>query len=258
MKKINKGAEPQTLTDYRTMNPDDDWKKGFKKNAGKQPNQDVREYLVKEQKGLCVYCEIDLKDGGGQALHDFRVEHFYPENPSQADKRNDGVNYALLWNNMFGCCTGGNAQSVTESELRYTNPDFSCDVNKGNHDWTGELLNPLTDIPPFPPIFDFNEDGEVSVSMNCPEGIRHKSEKTIELLGLDSERLRRFRKAIIEDLNQKLQEYDDDNLDDAMIELASTFLLEDDQGLYTSFFSTIRWYLADAAEKVLKDNNYNG
>lgn len=260
MKKIKKHFEPQELKKYRDLNPEDGWKKGFKSNAGKKPNQDVRDALIFEQKGLCVYCEIDLKNGHGNALSDFRVEHFFPENPELSDIRDDNINYALLWENMFGCCCGGNTKSVIDNTNRYTNPDFSCDVIKENHDWTSELLNPLTDIPSFPLIFDFNEDGEIKVSTKCPTDIKTKAEQTIKLLRLDSERLIKFRKSTIDTLREQLiiSESAGIELEDALTELARTFLEVNHEGYYEAFFSTIRWYLADEAEKILIKNNYDG
>ncbi|QLK46738.1 TIGR02646 family protein [Vibrio owensii] len=261
MKKIKKCDEPESLREYREANPQDDWKKGFKPNAGKQPNIDVRKALLNEQKGLCVYCEIDLKDGEGNAINDFRVEHFYPENPIEDDKRNDNVNYALHWPNMFGCCTGGSVRSVVDSAIRYTNPDFSCDVDKGNKDWTDRLLNPLVDIPAFPPIFEFNEDGNIGVKSDCPQEIKDKAEHSVHLLKLDSDRLIKFRKSIVDKLREQLDELVNSGpmeLDDAMELLAESHLSEDSLGNYQAFFSTIRWYLGMDAEKHLTNIGYDG
>ncbi|HFD4028161.1 TIGR02646 family protein [Vibrio alginolyticus] len=260
MKKIKKDNEPEALAEYKVANPNDDWKNGFKKNAGKQPNLDIKNALLTEQKGLCVYCEIDLKDGAGQALNDFRVEHFYPENPEEKDKRHDGINYALHWDNMFGCCTGGNSKSVVDKSDRYTNPDFSCDVEKGNHDWTNDLLNPLSDIPAYPLIFEFNEEGEISVSdSRCPEEIKDKASNTIRLLRLDSDRLNKFRKSIIDTLREQVLEVEQERgLDLALSEIASCHLSEDENGHYSAFFSTIRWYFLNESENILKGLSYDG
>lgn len=131
MKKINKLGEPDALRMYREMYPNDDWKSGFYANSGKEGIKCVRDSLLREQGGLCVYCEIDLKLGGGRANNDFRVEHFYPDNPPQnIQKRNDGINYSLHWQNLFGCCHGGDVSSVIEKSQRYTKPDVHCDINK--------------------------------------------------------------------------------------------------------------------------------
>lgn len=261
MKKITKSNEPDALNEYRELNPIDDWKKGFKRNAGKQPNIDVRQALLSEQKGLCVYCEIDLKDGGGNAINDFRVEHFYPENPKPEDKRNDSINYALHWPNMFGCCTGGNTKSVVDSDIRYTNPEFSCDVDKANNDWTSQLLDPLLDIPAFPPIFEFNEDGNMSVKADCPNTIKTKAEHSIILLKLDSSRPVKFRQSTIEKLRAQLMELTEVGqieFEEAMKILAESHLSKDKDGNYQAFFSTIRWYLGPDGENYLESVDYDG
>ena len=67
MKRITKNIEPQALSDFKALEPHASWKTGFKTNAGKEPNNEVRDALYKEQNGLCVYCEIDLKDGLGRS-----------------------------------------------------------------------------------------------------------------------------------------------------------------------------------------------
>ncbi|EGQ9962151.1 retron Ec78 anti-phage system effector HNH endonuclease PtuB [Vibrio cholerae] len=265
MKKITKNVEPESLRLYRASNPNDDWKTGFKRNAGQDPNKEVKQALLLEQKHLCVYCEIDLKSGMGYANDDFRVEHFYPENPKDEDKRYDGINYALTWSNMFGCCHGGSMSTVVDKNERFTNPDVSCDVNKKNNDWTADLLNPLTDIPAFPSVFSFDENGNIFVNEDIqdPE-IARKASKTIELLSLDSQRLIKLRKNAIDDLIIKINElsgenFSDEFLFDAVLEqLASELLLCDKESSLVPFFSSIRWYLGPAAEKILKQASYNG
>ncbi|OMO23148.1 retron Ec78 anti-phage system effector HNH endonuclease PtuB [Vibrio lentus] len=259
MKKINKGEEPPLLDEYKKNNPDDDWKSGFKKNAGKEPNAQVKEYLTKDQLGLCLYCEIDLLSGEGFALDDFRVEHFFPENPAIKQLDND-VNHALEWSNLFGCCCGGNQRYVVDKNNRYTNPDFSCDVDKGNNDWVDLILNPLLEVPAFPLIFDYDEDGYIFVSESkCPDELRDKAHQSIFLLKLNSERLLKFRKKVIDKLREQLvsltvvEEMEDD---DALYELAETYF--EASLKYPAFFSLIRWYLTEQAEVYLKHVKYDG
>ncbi|WP_318442575.1 retron Ec78 anti-phage system effector HNH endonuclease PtuB [Photobacterium leiognathi] len=262
MKTIIKTDEPESLIEYKTIFPDDNWKDGFRKNAGKQPILDVYNKIIADQKGLCAYCEIDLKNGEGKALNDFRVEHFFPENPAEEDKRNDGINYALYWPNMIGCCTGGNTKSVIDSDTRYTNPDVSCDVNKKNLDWTSMILNPLVDIKPLDLIFKFDEnDGMISVNdVTCPEELKDKANKSIELLQLNANKLKKFRKAVIDKLNEELLIADDDHeLDDYLDELAETFLSQDVETDHLQpFFSTIRWYLGKNADAFLQKIDFQG
>jgi uncharacterized protein (TIGR02646 family) len=255
LKKIIKLEEPEILEKYREMYPDDDWKSGFYANSGKDGIKCVRDGLLREQGGLCVYCEIDLKLGEGIANNDFRVEHFYPDNPPKnIQRRNDGINYSLHWKNLFGCCHGGDVSSVIEKSQRYTKPDVHCDINKKNNDWTDKLLNPITDIPNTSSIFEFDEDGFISVKETTVSvNIKVKAENTIKLLSLDSKSLNKFRKSIIDQLAQEIQSNSTLELDEILYDLASVYLSKNDDGNYNCpFFSTVRWYLADGAERFLK------
>ncbi|MGX9461048.1 retron Ec78 anti-phage system effector HNH endonuclease PtuB [Shewanella sp. A14] len=260
MKKIIKSDEPEILRIYRENNPKDDWKSGFYKNSGSDGVKTVRESLIHEQGGLCVYCEIDLKLGEGKANNDFRVEHFYPDNPANhLSKKTDGINYSLHWENLFGCCHGGDVNFIVEKGTRYTKPDVHCDINKKNHDWTDKLLNPLTDIPKSPALFYFDENGSISAKEHKDIGpLALKAKDTITLLSLDSKSLNSFRSAVIEKLNHQLNLYDEKiPIDERLYDLACTFLSKNEMGNYNApFFSIIRWYLADGAERFLNESGY--
>lgn len=258
MKIIKKGDEPNLLSIYKRENPNSDWKNGFRQNAGAEANQSVRDALKNEQFGLCVYCEIDLKDSGGIGFDDFRVEHFFPENPKAGESRGDGINYALHWPNLFGCCTGGNVPHVVESEERYSNPHTHCDVPKMNNDWTAIILDPTVDIPAFPSLFEFNEEGTISVSDSCPQEIKEKANKSIEYLKLNTKKIERFRSATIQKIRDELLSFPEENLPAVLNELSEAYLCPDNNGKLSPFFSTIRWYLGPAAEDVLRESEYNG
>lgn len=239
--------EPELLEQFRRENPDSDWKKGFKGNAGVEANNQVKNALIRDQKGLCAYCEIDLKCGNGQALDDFRVEHFFPENPAVPRQ----FNYALDWNNLLGCCSGGNSKSVVDSAQRFTKPDFSCDVPKANHDWTNEILNPLDDIPVFPCLFSFDENkGEILVNSQNSEGeLKRKAENSITFLNLNANRLVKFRKAVFEELAEQISKYIVEfGEDETLSILADTYFSIDGDEMYPAFYTAIRWYLGDMAE----------
>ncbi|MFT4927488.1 MAG: hypothetical protein ACI8WB_003599 [Phenylobacterium sp.] len=261
MKKVNKGIEPPLLNTYRTDNPDDNWKKDFKPN---NPDGDkaVKRALLADQRMLCAYCEIDLKLGHGIGLDDFRVEHFHPENP-----HNPPPNYALDWQNMLGCCSGGNARGVTNSNTRFTSPDHSCDVPKGNHVWDDLILNPLHDVPTFPRLFKFAEQDDDGANYSpivvdetrCPVSFQNKAQSTIDRLHLNANRLKRFRFTAIDTLKEQLIELEQQmSEEEALEELAQLYFPEDANEPWPAFFTTIRWYLADVAEQRLSQISYQG
>jgi hypothetical protein len=99
----------------------------------------------------------------------------------------------------------------------------------------------------------------MSVDMeNCPEMLRKKAENTIVELNLNAPRLKRLRKAVVEVLQEQVAELTGQGLsiEETMEQLARELLVPNSDNNYLSFFTTIRWFLGDAAETVLRERNY--
>ncbi|UMR31058.1 TIGR02646 family protein [Massilia sp. MB5] len=255
MKKLNKSLAPESLSAYLRDNPNDTWDQ--LRNNGREVYDDVKKQLRVDQHGLCAYCEIDLVEGNGVGLDDFRVEHFYPKSP-----HNPPPNRNLEWNNLLGVCTGGNSKGICVSE-RFSSPDHSCDVPKGNHDWTNLILNPLVDIPTFPRLFQFDDStGEMQVDMaSCPPGLISKASESISRLRLNScARLLRDRKAVIDGLRAQVQDSlsAGEEMDALMTDLAKAHLPNLDNQSWPAFFTCIRWFFGPAAEQLLTAIAYDG
>ena len=263
MKKVLKSAAPPpALNRYFQCNPRDDWNQ-FHDNDG-EGYKEVKRQLRLDQRCLCAYCEIDLAAGEGKGLDDFRVEHFYPKNP-----HNPPPNHSLDWHNIIAVCTGGNFRSVTIKE-RFTSPDTSCDVPKGNHNWTDMILNPLTDIPAFPRLFRYEEHtGAMAVDEStCPPHLIPKAEMTILKLRLSpapthkipTPRLHRFRKAVLDKLREEVARLLADGLDEesAAQRLAEENFSDNPTMPFPAFFTCIRWYLGAAAEARLRNIGHQG
>ncbi|MDD7380056.1 MAG: hypothetical protein PUG39_02275, partial [Succiniclasticum sp.] len=79
MKRVRKSAEiPERLFSYTQLHPHDTWDKFHHRdrNGYKQ----VKQQLIKDQYGLCAYCEISIRLTDNEDLvDDFRVEHFHPK-----------------------------------------------------------------------------------------------------------------------------------------------------------------------------------
>lgn len=260
MKKILKGDEPDLLARYKHNNPNNTWDQFRNSNARKNAVKfDVRNH----QGGLCAYCEIDLKltEPANIERDDFRIEHFHPKNP-EIDNTTDH-NWHLDWNNLIGCCHGGSERNVTDAANRFTSPESSCDVPKGNNNWDDEILNPLY-LPAFPALFSFGRsDGSIYVNaINCQTANMDsiKAQQSINLLRLDSGRLNRFRKKVLDNVNVQLRNRvaDGMSLEDARAELAHRLLRKNDEGCWPAFFTAIRSYLGDAAEQQLVSIQYKG
>ena len=103
MKRVYKSKEePEMLRQYRLRNPEETWEH-FRRRCRKGYKQ-VREAILRDQHGLCAYCEVGIKLAEEEGeVDDFRVEHFYPKNATQEH----GHNYHLDWRNLLGVCHGG-------------------------------------------------------------------------------------------------------------------------------------------------------
>jgi len=256
MKKINKSAiEPTQLTSYRAVKPEANWD-GLRKKITRY--KALKKQLIQDQKGLCAYCEIDLAlaDKRDQGIDDFRVEHFHPKNPHKPPP-----NHALEWKNLLGVCLGGSQRNVIEN--RFMHSDYSCDVPKSNNNWVKVILNPLYDVPAFPRLFQYIEQGkdagkiEVDLKL-CPPHLQKKAQKTIDKLKLNATRLKRFRATVIKHFRSSFDKLTRSGLseDEALEELAEVYF--DLNQHWPPFFTCIRWYLADKAEERLKEIGYSG
>lgn len=81
----------------------------------------IREYLIKEQHGLCGYCMRRIENKATTT-----IDHWEP-----IEKNVDG---ALDYGNMIGVCDGGS--KVKESDLEDGRRILCCDAAKGNQEIT--------------------------------------------------------------------------------------------------------------------------
>lgn len=255
MKTVLKGLEPKELETYRNANPANEWEQFTNKKPRKQAIQDQ---LKLDQGGLCAYCEIKLLPKTLTDDADFRVEHFHPKSDTSTPH-----NWHLDWQNLLACCHGGSQRNVVDARHRFTSPDHSCDVPKGNKNLDAEILNPLT-LPATWPLFTTERTtGKLKVNLgNCQAaGVSEvKAKATINELRLDSARLNRFRKKLLDDLNTKLRQEvaSGKSVEHALNKLAQIHLRKDPNQHWPAFFTTIRSYLGQAAEERLRAIQYKG
>lgn len=253
MKRVYKGEEPEALLHYRQRYPDRSWEK-FRSH--KAAYQQVKEALLRDQHGLCAYCEISIKRAEAEGeVDDFRVEHFYPKS---ATGRN-GHNYHLDWQNLLGVCHGGSQPAVPDAEERYSTLkcDRSCDVPKGGKTISAELLNPLK-LPGSKRLFCYVEhSGRMLVDeTSCPARLRQRAKNTIRELNLNAPRLMRLRLEVIHKLQEEIaaELAQGLELEEVLQLLASSWLVPDYEGRSLPFFSVMRWYLGEAAEQVIRSS----
>lgn len=257
MKKILKSTEPELLANYKRTNPNNNWEQ-FRNSVARK--RQVKTAIIDQQGGLCAYCEIDLRSAlpGNNEEDDFRVEHFHPKSDNATTH-----NWNLDWNNLIGCCHGGSQSNIVNASNRFTSPDTSCDIPKGSNNWDDMILNPLH-LPASPALFSFSRSsGSMFVNLeHCQAANVNvvKAQQSIDLLRLNSGRLLDFRIKILQRLEVQLRKKIEDgmSLDEARTDLAQRLLRKNSNGCWPKFFSTIRHYLGDAAERQLESIHYIG
>ncbi|QUI68863.1 retron system putative HNH endonuclease [Pseudoalteromonas sp. M8] len=261
MKIINKGVEPNRLGVFRAANPDALWDKDKKDNeligetfrcCGAR-YQETQQQLRTDQGNLCAYCEQDLLSGTNGALDDCRIEHFHPKS-----KREQGEpNWGLDWANLLVVCCGGNQSKVVAPEKRFdTDPEnYSCDVLKGDKILDAIIFNPLN-LPDANIWKFYRSTGLIDVNETVCEaqGLDVKmARRTIKELNLNSPRIMRARKAVLDNLNNLITEKlrSGQTIELARRSIAASVLRKNKAGDWPSFFSVTRFYLGQQAEGSL-------
>ncbi len=202
MKYIQKGIEPQELTDWKSL-ANDDWQPDYDSMGG-QLKTIVKESLMQEQGYLCCYCERRL------TLNDSHIEHFVPQSNADIDP--------LDYSNILCSCQN----RLNKGEPRH------CGNLKGKW-FDSELL-----ISPFDPDcenkFLFIADGRIKPS----ETGDYSADITIKKLGIDIPKLNDLRRKAIEP-------FIDDILSEQELKIFVTAYLEpDSQGAFGEFYMAIK------------------
>jgi uncharacterized protein (TIGR02646 family) len=113
LRTITKGHEPPSLTAHRLTPPCD-----YDNYNGKD---ELREALVREQRGLCCYCMGRIESSPDK----MKIEHWR----CQSDNPDEQLNYR----NLLGACRGGHGQPA---------PHQHCDTRKGDRTLRWNPANP--------------------------------------------------------------------------------------------------------------------
>ncbi len=167
MRHIHKSAqEPQALADWKSM-ASPDWQPAYA-NMPSHVKRELKRLLMKDQQGLCCYCESRLRDNDSHIEH-FRPQASYPE-------------LSLDFQNLLCSC---------QSNLRKGAP-CHCGNAKGN--WFDEtlLISPLS--PDCASRFRFTGDGHIHPADAHDQAAR----ETIAHLNLDIPKLVARRQAALD------------------------------------------------------------
>ncbi|KPA09380.1 hypothetical protein MHK_010411 [Candidatus Magnetomorum sp. HK-1] len=260
MKKIKKTPGPNHLTNYEKKYPVANWS-DFKNYNGGEGYQCIRNQILKDQGGLCAYCETKIID---LPPHKQRVEHFH----AKSDKAFKNKNWALDWNNIFGVCIGGDD---SDKKLHPLPENLSCDSHK-NHLFNKKqlpeacekfLVNPLKMIAT-PCLFDFHKaTGELRPNINTQKHESKKNDyeiseellkKSIDILNLNCDRLKQQRLLILKKYNQMIAKARKRNDKECFSKISALWFKDK----WQSFFTTRRLLLGKHAEVFLSKIGYDG
>ena len=261
MKKVNKSGMPKSLKNYTINNASNNWDD---LRRDRVVYSDIRTIIFKDQGGICAYCEQDFSCNVGDDDYITQmIEHFHPKRDINTK------NWALDWNNLLGCCTGG----TQANNFVYPRPDnLSCDKYKERslpniNDVEGELINPI-DMPAFPCLFNISiSTGKLSsdkdncalfnFSINKKKDTKELVDSTINVLNLNCDRLLRKRKKHITNYHDLIKKAKD-NKDESIFEKLCKRFLEKKDGKYHAFFTTYRILLSKHAVDYLQCNKFSG
>jgi len=283
VKHCAKLIEPPSLTAYRTAKPEASWDemRNDPFDGGQQAARDTKTTLVRGQRCLCAFCEMQIADDCSDAAiterkTEQRVEHFHPKSDTTRPP-----NWNLHWPNLWAVCLGGSRQDEADQEdVRYPLPaNLSCDAFKDHQIETGALdsspegwvLAP-DEVPAFPLLFQYAPDGAPEPHPeNCPITVipnHHYADttefvaKTIEHLNLGCFRLNEMRRIVRAQLDKRIETARKASPgrapDEVLLDLARRLFSAKLASPWPQFFSLIRWKLGSAAEKHLQNIQFNG
>ena len=216
---------------------------GFRRDPKRR--SELIDVLARLQHGLCGYCEIDLVED------DRQIEHVIP----RSDRR-QGAARALDPTNLIICCHGGELKGLSADESRYRPPrreNLSCGQAKDNVT-DPDFIDPRT-LPALPSLLQVGNDGRIKADPDACEETGFTAdavEKTIDVLGLNSERLRLAREKRWLALEEAWQPHQNDP--EVMAAAAGAELLPVGEDSLRRFFTTNHSYFAPWSEDILAEN----
>jgi uncharacterized protein (TIGR02646 family) len=271
------------LTNYRAAKPAATWEemRDDPFDGGQQAARDTKSTLVRGQRCLCAFCEVQIADDCSDAAISMRkaeqrVEHFHPKSDTARPP-----NWNLHWPNLWAVCLGGSKQDEELQEhVRFPLPEnLSCDAFKDHQIATsilpqspeGWILAP-DEVPSSPLLFQYAPDGTPEPHPeNCastPIPNHHYADtaefvaKTIENLNLGCFRLNEARRIVRAQLDKRIASARTSSPsaapDEVLLALARRLFSSGIDSAWPQFFSLLRWRLGAAAERHLQDIHFAG
>jgi uncharacterized protein (TIGR02646 family) len=236
--------------------------------GGQTAYANCRGAVISDQRGLCAYCEIDIRDNNPLNC---RVEHFHPKSDITPNH-----NWSLDWSNLLGVCMGGTMKyaNVAGHYLAPLSRNLSCDAHKDQMIQThklpqvceGWILNPLQ-IPAMATLFKLDKfNGELSAEIEqCKQlvinGNQHATtaslvQHTIDMLNLNCDRLATRRLLIVREIERYKIKLRKQNIPPSKgLNLLSQRYF---QTVWPEFFTTLRLCIGPAVDMHLQSLTYQG
>ena len=216
----------------------------FRRNQARV--RELVEGLTHLQHGLCGYCEIDLRED------DRQIEHVIPRSDPK-----DGTARELDPTNLIVCCLGGTKKGADDERYRApTQANISCGQAKGENT-DADFIDPRI-LPALPSLTRVSFSGRIEADQDACDEAGFSSDalnKTIGILGLNVERLRRAREKHWRALNESWKDYFGDIR--IMENATRTELLPDNRNCLGRFFTSSRCFFGAYAERVLSEEPKN-
>jgi uncharacterized protein (TIGR02646 family) len=207
MRTIHKGTEPPSFTEWKAL-ANENWQPNYG-NLQTQVRRGLHEALVKEQHGICCYCEGKITVGNSH------VEHQMPQ------ASDEGRHRTVDYSNLLASCLLGSATGV----------ELHCGRERGNWN-TPDYISPLeADCASH---FVFLEDGQIKPIQASDT----RAVETIRHLGLNKRVLQVQRQDALDGLfgNQDLEAHE-------IRQLAAVASTPDSSGNFDPGFPTMFEYL---------------
>lgn len=244
---------PSKFADFIAENSDARWNN--LRNDHRDVYDDLSAQLIGRQKGLCAFCEIDLKTESGIVARE--IEHWRPK------RTNPNLTFDV--GNLRAACRGGSDRHPASEQYRcgdpQPGPNQSCGSFKGDKD--PDLISiekrPYTpDNFPFShSVFGVDDDGLIyPLQRHADDNLDNKRlQATIDFLNLNSTRLKRKRAEIKAMINSEIESLLPNDSTESDFESAMDSLAAQYSDLFTEelpiFVTTIRSYFGDVLEKIL-------
>ena len=243
MKRIREFAGPVPgLNQYLTHAGANAGWRGYRRDAR---YQQLAETLSSLQHGLCGYCENDIQGA------DRQIEHVVPRSHPQS-----GRVRTFEAANMIACCKGGTSddEEIQADEERF--PGESCGQAKGDI-VDPDFIDPRS-LPSLPSLLRVRVNGRIEADGRTCEQVGvtvSRVRRTIEILGLNVERLQRARERHTRRLDRGWEDFADDGA--AVERWARRILYPNDDGNLNRFFTTSRSYFGEMGERVLAEEPHD-